>query len=214
MHNAVVFKIVNSKTKLFSKCISFLMVEYDTRNRTRSFWIERFSSNSRQPAGFCMLHDERVVGFFGLIESKGIIALSTWYVNKNYRGNSMEFLAVVMKYISGDSVVNSSPNPIAYEIFTKLYRFNAGKEYLGVPKKIFSRAKVNRDNIYFGKRINVSYDKNISLLQLLFLSIKYRKITLALMPTQSLLTISKKIDVLYRDINYRFPLSISGDVYD
>ena len=76
MHSAVVYKRVNPKTKLFSKCISFLMDEYDTRNRSKSFWTERFSSNLRQPAGFCMLHNEMVVGFFGLIESKGIIALS------------------------------------------------------------------------------------------------------------------------------------------
>ena len=83
-----------------------------------------------------------------------------------------------------------------------------------MPKKILGLPKSSSVKINFGKKINVCYEDNISLFTILFFTIKYKKICVALTENKNKLFLSKKINVLSKNVKYFFPMSIYGDVYD
>ena len=205
---------VRKEELFFGKAIDLLTNKYDTKNRGRKFWINRFDKSKSNRIGYLLEIDSKLVGFLGLIESKNIIALSVWFVETSYRKYSMTFLSKVMRVIDKNKIVNSSPNPIALKIFNNLYKFNLNNEFIGLPKNIFSFSKSYSKNIYFGKRINVCYDKDISMFALFYFTIKFKKFCVALTNNKNKLLINKKINVLSKNIKYFFPLSIHGDVFE
>ena len=111
------------------------------------------------------------------------------------------------------SIINSSPNPTALKIFLKMKGFKLENEYVGIPKKIFSGFSSYK-NIYIGKRINVLYSKNPSIYDIVYLTLKTKKLTLALSTSANSLFYKKKINIIFKNIDYNFPLSIYGDIFE
>ena len=205
---------VKKESAFYEEAIVFLTEKYDKKNRGRKFWINRFNKSESNRIGFLLEIDSKLVGFLGFIESNNMIGLSVWFVEKSYRKNSISFLSEVMNVISKNKIINSSPNPIALKIFHKLYRFNLDCEFIGLPKNIFSFPNSYSPKLYFGDRINVCYDNNISILGLIFFTIRFKKLCVALSNDKKKLLINKKINVLSKNIKYSFPLSIYGDIYE
>lgn len=206
---------VKKEAAFYDEAIVLLTEKYDKiKNRGRKFWISRFEKGESNRIGFLLEIDSKLVGFLGLIESNNMIALSTWFVENPYRKYSMTFLSEVMNIISDNKIINSSPNPIALKIFHKLYRFNLDNEFIGLPKNIFSFSNSFSKKLYFGNRINVCYDNNISIFALIFFTIKFKKLCVALTNNKNKLLINQKINVLSKNIEYFFPLSIHGDIFE
>ena len=205
---------VKKREALYEETIDLLINKYDKKNRGREFWISRFEKSESNRIGFLLEIDSKLVGFLGLIKSNNIIGLSTWFVDESYRKHSMTFLSKIMNIIDKKKIINSSPNPIALKIFHKLYKFNLDNEFIGLPKKIFGFSKSYSKKFYFGKKINVCYDNKISILALVFYTIKFRKICVSLTNNNNKLLINKKINVLSKNIKYFFPLSIYGDIFE
>ena len=205
---------VKKEQKLYDDCMSFLAEKYDKKNRGIGFWKKRFENKTKNRIGYALYLESNLVGFIGLIESEDMLALSSWFVLDEYRKYSMDFLRNVMSNIENEKIVNSSPNPIAFKIFHKLYKFNFNIEYVGLPKKIFGYSKSYFNNFYFGKRINICYDNKVSLLALIFFTFRYKKLCLSLKQNKGKFFFQKKINVLHKNINYFFPLSIYGDIFE
>tara|TARA_Y100000741_G_C17827844_1_gene385071 strand:+ start:8 stop:253 length:246 start_codon:yes stop_codon:yes gene_type:complete len=81
-----------------------------------------------------------------------------------------------------------------------------------LPNRIFGFS--NKNKIYLGEKINVCYNNKVSILELIYLTIKYRKLCLSLKKKSNELLFYKKINVLYKNIKYKFPLSFEGDIYE
>lgn len=194
--------------------IDFILEQYDTKNRGRDFWLERFNKSNLEKIGYTLEINSQIVGFIGLLYSNNLVGLSTWYVIESYRNYSVPFLSKVLNNLKKYPLVNSSPNPNALKIFTKLYRFNHNIEYVGFPKLIFGFSNAFNNYFYFGKRLNVCFHKDISLFALIYFSIKYKKICLGLNDNKKKLIFGKKINVLCKNINYSFPLSFYGDIFE
>ncbi len=205
---------VRKGTVLFKEAINLLLNKYDRKNRSREFWISRFERSESIRIGYLLEVQLELVGFIGLIESRNIVGLSTWFVDVTYRKFSLSFLSVVMNNIKERKIVNSSPNPIALKIFQKLYNFNLNFEFIGLPRKIFGFSNSSKDKIYFGKKINVCYENNISIFSILYFTFRYKKLCVALTESKNKLFFYKKINVLSKNIKYQFPLSICGDIYE
>mgnify|MGYP001201448752 FL=1 len=205
---------VKKRGALYEETIDLLIKKYDKKNRSREFWINRFERSESNRIGYLLEINLELVGFIGLIESNNMIGLSTWFVDGTYRKHSMSFLSRVMSSLKESKIVNSSPNPIALKIFQKLYSFTLNNEFIGLPKKILGFSKSYTRKIHFGEKINVCYDGHISLFAILFFTVKYKKICVALTNNKSKLFLNKKINVLSKNINYYFPLSIHGDIFE
>ena len=111
-------------------------------------------------------------------------------------------------------IINSSPNPTALKVFKRIKGFDYNNEFVGLPKKIFGYSKISNEYLFKGNKFNVIYDKNVSLIDLIISSIKNKKICLGLFKNTNRMLLLKKINILYKNINYKFPLSIYGDIYE
>ena len=205
---------VNKKTKEHDIAINMVANNYDSKNRGENYWFNRFDKTELDYIGYLLVLNNNYIGFMGVIGSKEIIGLSVWYVELSQRKFSLPFVSLVMKDLSKNAVVNSSPNPIALKIFSKLYGFVHIKEYVGIPKSFFGFSKKKMSKLHIGNKINVCYSDNISIIELFFISLRHRKICVALVKNPKLLIKSKTINVLYRNLEYSFPLSIKGDIYE
>lgn len=170
---------VLKKSKLFDSAIELLANDYDWKNRGKEYWKKRFEKNQIDFIGYILKIDNKYVGFLGVIGSLEKIGLSVWFVKENYRKHSISFLSNSLHQLNEKSVINSSPNPTALKVFLKMKGFNLEHEYFGIPKKILGFSS-KTGNIYCGNKINVYFDKNVSLVDLIYLTLKKRKLTLAL----------------------------------
>ena len=205
---------IRKRGPFYEDTLDLLNNKFDKKNRGRDFFINRFERSKSERIGYSLQIDSQIIGFIGLIESNNMIGLSTWFVIEKYRKYSMSFLSKVMNIIKDKKIVNSSPNPIALKIFKKLYNFNLNNEFIGLPKKILGLPKSSSLKINFGEKINVCYGDNISLFTVLFFIFKYKKICVALTDDKNKLFLAKKINVLFKNVKYFFPLSVYGDIYD
>jgi len=204
---------VLKKSKLYDYAIDLLSNKYDWKNRGKEYWKKRFNKNQLDFIGYILKIDNKYVGFLGVIGSLEKIGLSVWFVKENYRKYSISFLSNSLHQLNEKSVINSSPNPTALKVFLKMKGFKLENEYIGIPKKILGFSS-KTGNIYYGNKINVYFDKNVSLIDLIYLTLKKRKLTLALYNDPKTLVLKKKINVLYKNIKYNFPLSIYGDIFE
>lgn len=208
-----VLKVLKS-SKLFDSAIDLLANNYDWKNRGKEYWIRRYEKNKLDFIGYILKIDLKNVGFVGFVGNENTIGLSVWYVDQSYRKFSLSFIQKVMFFEKNRSIVNSSPNPVALKVFTQLFKFQIKHEFIGLPKKLIAFSNPSKDNIYFGDKLNVCFDKNVSIIYLIYLTIKHKRLCLGLFHDSSLLILKKKINVLFKNMNYEFPTSIKGDVYE
>lgn len=205
---------VEKNSYLFDVVIDLLVKHYDVKNRGQEYWIKRFSKLEPSYVGYLLDIDSKYVGFIGVISSEAIFGLSVWYVRESYRNYSVAFMLKAIDDIGNAPIVNSSPNPTALKVFKRIKGFRCNEEFVGLPKRIFGYSNSAEDTLYRGNKYNVVYDKKVSLIDLVVISVKYKKICLALLGSEPEMLISKKINVLYKNISYKFPLSIYGDIYE
>jgi len=204
---------VHKHSFLFNSAIDLLVSEYDFKNRGKKYWIERYTkSNELDYIGYLLEIENRFCGFLGVIGSPSKIGLSVWYVNSNYRNFSLQFLVNTLSLIDS-MTVNSSANTIAFNIFKKL-GYVAYNEYIGFPKLLFGWIKSSDLKIYKGSKYICLYDKNISLIQLLLIMIRLRKIVFFLSDDYTKMFLIKRIPVLINGGVYSFPMSIYGDRFE
>ena len=182
---------VHKDSKLFKVSIKILNEKYDYKNRNSNFWVERYSKTKLDYIGFLLKIENTYAGFLGVIGSSDRVGLSVWYVDPVFRKYSLTFLIKSINMLGTKSIINSSPNSTALKIFLKMKGFRLENEYVGIPKKIFGGFSSNK-NIYEGKRINVLYSKNPSIYDIVYLTLKNKKLTLALTPSSNSLFYKKK----------------------
>jgi hypothetical protein len=202
------------QSELYGIAIELLCSHYDIKNRGEQYWTKRFKNSELSHIGYLLKIDNKYVGFIGVIGSKITIGLSVWFVKTRYRKYSLSFLLNTIDDIGNIKIINSSPNPTALKVFKRIKGFDFNNEFVGLPKKIFGYSKISSEYLYKGNKFNVIYDKNVSLIDLIINSIKYKKICLGLFRNTNRMFLSKKINVLFKNINYKFPLSIYGDIYE
>ena len=198
----------------YNDALNILTYRYDWKKRGKKYWNKRYSKNKSEYIGYLLSIEKKYVGFIGFLGDSKIIGLSVWYVDPEYRKYSISFISKVLENESKKTIINSSPNSTAFKIFKNLFGFEFENEYIGVPKKILNFTKIDNNHIYFGEKLNVCYDKNVSLITLVFLTLKYKKLCLALVKNINVLIFKKKINILFKNTSYNFPLSIKGDVYE
>jgi hypothetical protein len=204
---------VHKHSPLFLNAIDLLVFEYDFKNRGKKYWINRFTkSNDLDYIGYLLEIENNFCGFLGVIGSPSMIGLSVWYVNSKYRNFSLQFLINTLSLINS-LTVNSSANTIAFNVFKKL-GYVAYNEYIGFPKLLFGWIKSSDLKIYRGDKYICLYDKNISLIQLLIIMIRLRKIVFFLSDEYSNMFLIKRIPVLINGGIYSFPMSIYGDRFE
>ena len=202
------------QSELYGIAIELLCNHYDIKNRGELYWSKRFENSQLKHIGYLLKIDNEYVGFIGVIGSESIIGLSVWFVKKSYRKYSLSFLLKTVDDIGNIQIINSSPNPTALRIFKRIKGFDFNNEFVGLPKKIFGYSKMSNEYLYEGNRFNVIYYENVTLLDLIIISIKYKKVCLGLFKNTNRMLLFKKINILHKNINYKFPLSIYGDIYE
>tara|TARA_Y100001958_G_C21248633_1_gene581695 strand:- start:6553 stop:7185 length:633 start_codon:yes stop_codon:yes gene_type:complete len=205
---------VYKNSKYYNIAINILKDKYDKKKRGEQYWKKRYQKSKLNYIGFLLKVESEFVGFLGFLGNKKIIGLSVWYVEPKYRKYSILFVSEVLIYEKNKSIVNSSPNPTALKVFKTLFKFNFKLEYIGLPRNIFGVSKIDYNQMYFGEKLIVNYNENISLIQLIYLTLRYKKICLALVKNSNSLFLKKNINILYRNISYHFPMSVNGDVYE
>ena len=171
---------VTKTNNFYNNALDLLSDKYDKKNRGRKYWIDRYDKCKSERIGYLLRIDLKFVGFLGLIGSEDIIGLSVFYVDKSFRNYSIPFLSIILNKLKKKAIINSSPNPIALKLFDKLYRFNLNNEFIGIPNRFFGFSQSFLNSFYFGKKLNVCYDNNFSIVALIYFTIKYKKICLAL----------------------------------
>jgi hypothetical protein len=205
---------VLKKSNLYDYAIDILSNKYDWKNRGKEYWKKRYNKNQLDFIGYILKIDNKYVGFVGFVGNKDTIGLSVWYVDKSYRKFSLSFITKVMLFEKNRQIVNSSPNPVALKVFIQLFKFKMKHEFIGLPKKLFTFSTPSLNKVYFGEKLNVCYDKKVSIIHLIYLSLRYNKLCLGLYRDSSSLIVKKKINVLFKNMDYIFPTSIKGDIYE
>lgn len=202
------------QSELYGIAIELLSSHYDIKNRGEQYWTKRFKNSELSHIGYLLKIENKYVGFIGVIGSEITIGLSVWFVKKRYRKYSLSFLLKTIDDIGNIPIINSSPNPTALKVFKKIKGFDYNNEFVGLPKKIFGYSKISNEYLFKGNKFNVIYDKNVSLIDLIISSIKHKKICLGLFKNTNGMLLLKKINTLHKNIDYKFPLSIYGDIYE
>lgn len=198
----------------FDHIIEFLMFEYDKGKRNYQFWQNRFLKSKSDRIGYALIIENKIEGFLGTISRDNeITGLSVWFVKYEWRNLSISFLIRCLELLKDEPIINSSPNPLALKIFSKLKGFNLKFEFIGIPNKIFTLSKP-KATLFHGTKVNLICGNNISILYLFYLSLRKLKLHLELRPEKDYFILSKKINVLHRNIQYQFPLSIYGDIIE
>lgn len=204
-------KKVYRDSDLYSAVIELLINDYDFKNRGRDYWVSRYESSALDYIGYSLIIGGKVTGFLGVIGGGSIVGMSVWFVKPDFRRHSIKFLVGVLELID-EPVINSSPNPVALKLFKKL-GFSHNLEFIGIPRKLFGFKKRKNYQIYAGSKLGVVVGQ-ISIIELLFLSISNKKIYLKLHDKPEVFLFSKKVNVLSRGMSYSFPMSLYGDIYE
>ena len=120
-----------------------LLREFPTQEMTREDWRRMLFSapwSDNPQRGFALYADGKAVGFIGTIFSKRRIAgrvepvcsLSSWIMLPDYRSEVLKLLMPILK-LRNHSILNPTPSPAAYGIFSQLGFVTLESERLILP---------------------------------------------------------------------------------
>ena len=205
---------IEKNSEQFDQIIRFLMIEYDKGKRDYKFWFNRFIKSKSNRIGYALILENEIVGFLGTISRDNErTGLSVWFVKSEWRNFSISFLTKTLDLLKNEPLINSSPNPLALKIFRRLDGFELNFEFIGIPRKIFSISRPQA-TLFKGAKINLLCGTDITIFYLMFLSLINLKLHLELRQEKKHFFIHKKINVLYKNIQYQFPLSVYGDIIE